>query len=125
MTAVSLTDAALQLGISPSTLRRYLRAGAPSVRTGSRGRGRATMVDADAIRQWLDACPGERDLLELRSRLPEVLAQAALDAHTLAPDKRNGAWIACAVWQSAVDSLGLDVDALPAPIKRLRKIATL
>ena len=85
MIPVPVPDAAARLGIRPGTLRRWLRQGCPIARRGSRGRGRAVLVDPDAVRAWRAAVEqGDtgraRLLAELENMVPELVADAALHA---------------------------------------------
>lgn len=135
--ALPVPQAARVLGTSSATLRRWIAAGAPVARRGRRGRGRATLVDPAAVMAWRRREGGTDALLILAARLPELLAQAAEQAHRAAPDKRDpvtAAWCLCAAWQLGVAAVvevareaGADIpdiSAIPEAIERLRKIAT-
>lgn len=139
MSALPIGEAARALGVSPSTLHRWITNGAPVARRGRRGRGCRTLIDPEAVRAWrqaqdADHTPIEAALRALAGRVPELLADAAATAHRSAPDKRNSAWALCASWQLAVGMIlddirasGVDVSdpvAVPEGIERLRKIAT-
>lgn len=135
MTARPLPEAARALGVSDSTLRRWVRDGAPVARRGRRGRGCRALVDPMAVLAWREGERGDVDatLRELAGRLPELIGDAMAEAARLAPDKRGAAWVAVAGWQlvlgAILDHLGEHVPDLPEPevpeqIERLRKIAT-
>jgi hypothetical protein len=130
-----LIDAARELDIAPSTLRRWIASGAPCARRGSRGRGRCTLVDPAALDAWRRAQTAEAQLLALAADLPELLADAI---YALAmsvddgQDKRRvfgalvSAWYAATT--TALDRIRLDapavadVSALPQKIRALRLI---
>ena len=135
MTARPLPEAARALGVSTSTLRRWVRDGAPVARRGRRGRGCRALVDPVAVQAWREGERGDADdaLRELAGRVPEMVGDAMAEAHRLAPDKRGAAWVAVAAWQLTIgaifDHLAEQIDDLPEPevpeqIERLRKIAT-
>jgi hypothetical protein len=48
----STKAAAREIGCSVSTVRRWLREGAPAVRHGGVGRGKSAVVDPDVLRRW-------------------------------------------------------------------------
>jgi len=120
MTARPVPEAARALGVSTSTLRRWMQAGAPVARRGRRGRGCRALVDPVAVLAWREGERGDVDatLRELAGRLPELIGDAMAEAFRMA-DKRNGAWVAVAGWQLAVsgilDHLGERVPDLPEP----------
>jgi len=134
---VPLRAAAAELGIGETTLRRWLRAGAPLSRRGARGRGRAALVDVTAIRAWRQPASVGIDPQVLAASLPERIATALHDAHREldGPGKRQAAGVLALAWHVAccavTDELRrydpelLDVGDLPASIERLQKIAAL
>ena len=76
MTAVSLSAAARELGISESTARRDVRSGAPVVRTGGAGRGHGAMVDLDKYRAWHASNQAvEAPASEVSERIAETLLE--------------------------------------------------
>ena len=136
MTALPLAAAARELGVGPATLKRWVRDGAPVAHRGRPGRGYATLVDVDRVRAWRGA--GERDavLIELATRLPDVLADAMFEAWQRANgvDKRRLAGVMAAGWfvgaskiLDVLHELHRDIQPdprdVPEPIDRLRKIA--
>ena len=50
--AVTIAQAAEELGFSPGTVRRWLAEGAPCVRPGHSGRNGAALVEVAALRAW-------------------------------------------------------------------------
>lgn len=137
-----IDEAAHELGVSRSTLRRMIAAGAPVARQGSRGRGARTLIDPVAVRAWQDVRSSKPDLAEgtieraLAAQIPALVAAAVSEAFQETPCKRDAAslaWLACYSWARTTDLL-LDalretvpdlpeVAAIPSPIARLRKIA--
>src|SRR5690606_35936660 len=107
MAALPEREAALALGVSPSTLRRWVAAGCPVARRGRRGRGCQTLFDPVAVLAWREVGRGDVDaaLRDLAGRIPELLGAALAEAYRLAPDKRGSAWTAAAGWQLAVGAL--------------------
>jgi hypothetical protein len=136
MKAVNVTAAARELGESPGTVRRWVRQGCPVASRGSRGRGRALLLDPEAVRQWRAATTGEALLLSIASAIPGVLADAMAESLRLAQglDKRRLAGVLAGAWYLGASAL-LDHlrercdqvphvgDVLPAQIQALRKIA--
>ena len=136
MPALPLPAAAVELGISEPTLRRWLRQGAPVTRQGGRGRGRAALVDPAAVDRW--RTPGKAagiDAAILAAELPELLAAAVWQTFLLidGPHKRPCANELAAAWYgmttAALDRLREhdatlpELSALPEAIDRLQKIA--
>jgi len=87
---LSLAQAARELDVSVSCVRRWIRAGAPAVRPGEVGRNKGAIVDVTALRRWragIDAAefPGAtltredlaRGLWNAFTRAPEGFAQPA------------------------------------------------
>ena len=136
MTGLALEAAARELGVSPGTLRRWIRRGCPVVCRGRRGRGHQMLIDPGAVQQWRQA--GDRDamVMELAAQVPETLATAMLQALQQAqgPHKRALAGSLAAAWYlgscAILDSLRERVPTVPelqtAPeaITRLQKIAS-
>ncbi|MGY0611711.1 hypothetical protein [Luteimonas sp. A501] len=135
MTAVPVPEAASALGVRVGTVRRWIREGAPVVRTGRRGRGCAALVDPEAVQAWRQAGDRETAVLEVAAALPDVLANAAVEAWQQAQgiDKRQLAGVMAAGWYlsatAALDHLRAkhpavpEIVAIPEQIERLRKIA--
>lgn len=136
MNAVPIPDAARALGISPATLRRWMREGCPVASRGRRGRGLAAMINPGEVRAWRQAGEREAVLLALASSLPDVLAGGIEKAHQLAEgtDKRRLAGILAGAWflaSAAIletlhelhPAIAPDPRAVPDKIERLRKIA--
>ncbi|MDQ5978256.1 MAG: hypothetical protein QG602_1230 [Verrucomicrobiota bacterium] len=136
MPALPLPAAAVELGISEPTLRRWLRQGAPVTRQGRRGRGRVALVDPVAVRRW--RAPGKAagiDAQVLAAELPELLAAAVWQTFVTitGPHKRPCAGELAAAWfvmtHAALDRLREhdaavpELAALPESIARLQKIA--
>src|SRR5690606_31797540 len=129
-----IVDAASALSVPAGTLRRWIREGCPHV-PGRRGRGCATLVDVQAVKQWRQANDRDALLQELAAALPDVLAAASVESWRLAEgiDKRKLAGITAATWyvctSAVLDHLREQCPAvpelarLPDEIERLRKIA--
>lgn len=138
---MTLKQAARELDVSVSCLRRWIDAGAPVARSGRRGRNGAALVAPEAVARWRASRGVSMDTArkqaasELAARLPELLAGAFAEAHAaiVGPDKRRaagylaGAWYLCATrLTDELREVNCDVpeiDALPPEIARLRKIA--
>jgi len=90
-TGVSLVEAARELGVSVSTIRRWIRDGAPTVSLGGPGRGKGSRVDVQELRAWLAGgtaqCDGAAALRSLEATIREVYAGEVegmcLPAHAL------------------------------------------
>lgn len=129
-----LTDAARELGISVSTLRRWLAAGAPCV-AGRAGRGNGAHVDVELIRRWREARrAGALDVGTVTARLHARTAEAVFTAwrQIETPRKRElaaafaTAWFAAAGGiTDALRELGdvPELAALPAEIRYLRNLS--
>ena len=136
MTALPLTEAAAELGISPPTLRRWLSRGAPQARPGRRGRGGRALVDPRAVAAWRFSCEATQhaELEVLACELPALLAAAADRAFRDAPGRpADRAWLACFAWFQSVTALRDHLEArgvtlpeleLPPQIDHLRSICS-
>lgn len=133
-TAVPVHLAALELGVRVPTLRRWIAAGAPVARRGTRGRGRATLVEPAAVASW--RASQRVTLAAAAAAIPAVLAGALADALERAeglPKQRTAGLLAFAWYLAAtrcmdhlreVDPAVADVtEPLPLAVERLRKIA--
>jgi hypothetical protein len=130
-----LSDAARVLGVAPSTLRRWVREGAPVLRRGRRGRGHSLLLDPGAVQQWRGAGELQAFVATLASEIPHLLADAMADAHRQVEgaDKRRAAGLMAASWYrcatAVLDRLREQQDdvpeltQIPEPIERLQKIA--
>lgn len=131
-----LAEAARELDVSEGTLRRWVAQGAPVAQRGRRGRGHRTLICPDAVRAWRAASVHDARLTELAGALPGLIGRAMADAFRLHPCKRQRAalaWLACAGWQLATETLtdelrrrlpGLPAQQpIPDEISALRKIA--
>lgn len=131
-----LAEAASELGVAESTLRRWLAAGAPVAQRGRRGRGCRTLICPDAVRAWRAATGREAVLIEISNAMPELIARAAMESWRQAQgvDKRRLAGVTAAGWFIATSAvldhlhrlhpaIAPDPRALPEPIQLLRKIA--
>lgn len=137
MTGLPLTEAARELGISSSTLRRWIeKDGAPVAQRGRRGRGCRTLICPTAVRAWRAATGREAALIEISNAMPELIARAAMESWRQAQgvDKRRLAGVMAAGWFIATSAvldhlhrlhpaIAPDPRTLPEPIRRLRKIA--
>ncbi len=133
--ALPLPDAAHALGVSASTLRRWIAEGAPVARRGRRGRGRSTLVQVAAVTAW--RAPGlSPSLAAALARGLERSAVAVADAHRelTGPHKVASAGPMVASWYltgaALIDALRevdpqlTDISALPEPLERLHKLST-
>jgi len=116
----SLSQAAIDLGVSARAVRRMLEGGAPVARAGHRGRGKAALVDPAAIRGWLASrhvAPADDAHLQAW----EVFVESS------GPHKLAVARAMMSVWYRATTAL-LDVagapelDVEPDYIRRLKAI---
>lgn len=133
MTALPIPAAALALETSPRRLRRLIDQGAPVVRTGRRGRGKAALIDPDVIRAWIDSrtrAPADDARLKVFvAQLPEIVAEAVwrVFVDTVGPHKRAVAQACVAAWYqacvAAFDAAGApELEVIPEKIDRLRAI---
>lgn len=132
-----LDQAARELGISSSTLRRWIeKDGAPVAQRGRRGRGCRTLICPTAVRAWRAATGREAVLIEISNAMPELIAEAVAKSWQEARgiDKRRLAGILSATWFVAASAVleqlhrlhpatAPDPRSVPEPIQRLRKIA--
>jgi hypothetical protein len=135
MPAVPIPAAAADLAVSVPTLRRWLRAGAPLARRGARGRGRAALVDPQAVAAWrASQCV---TLAAAAAGLPDLIAGALADAFDQTeglPKSRMAGFVAGAWYLAATrcmdhlrqhDEAVPDVtEPLPLAVARLLKIAS-
>ena len=74
---VTFAEAALELKVGQSTLRRWIRDGAPQARRGRPGRDGGAMLDIGAIKAWRNlGSTGDATALILASDAPNLLAAA-------------------------------------------------
>jgi len=131
---MKLAAAARELGISASTLRRWLAAGAPCV-AGRAGRGNGAHVDVEAVLRWREARrAGTLDVGSLASELHAQTAKAVFTAwrQIESPRKRELAAAFATAWFAAAGGITdalreLDdvpeLAALPAEIRYLRNLS--
>ena len=122
------------LGVSSSTLKRMLKAGAPQAKKGRAGRGGGALFDVDAIRAWQRQEKMEDALRVFAAELPEVVAAACEECFKLVDGahKKPSADVLAGVWyvvsHDLLQHIGKVVPVggirtVPEPIKRLRQIA--
>lgn len=136
MPALPLPAAATELGISVPTLRRWVRAGAPVVQRGRRGRGANTLVNPDDIAAWRGlSTPTDTTALQVfGAQLPQLVATAVAAAYreVEGPHKHLAAGVLAGAWYvvttQLLDRLRDDVpelsdpQALPPEIDQLRDV---
>lgn len=124
MIGVPIPEAAKRLGKSPATVRAWIRAGAPVLEPGSRGPGRAALVDVGALIAWRGS-GGRVTTVDDRARIIDALL-AFYETHEhdgktlwqlLGLTRREAARIVCAL---GVQLLG---DELPAEFVQIRSFA--
>jgi len=131
---VPFDEARKELGVSASTLKRLLKAGAPQARPGRRGRGGGALFDVEAIRAWQRQESAQDAVRVVATELPEVIAAACEQAFRLTegPHKRPSADVLTGAWYlitaAVLDKLGEHapvgwIESIPEPITRLQRIA--
>ena len=129
--AVTIAQAAHELGRSARQLEAYLAAGAPVARRGRRGRGCATLVDVAEVRAWLaarDSTNGQQQLSALAGAVPEIVADAIYAAFvgTEGPHKRAFAGTLASAWYRVTCALRERIGVgVPEPSSTPEKIAAL
>lgn len=130
---VSVATAALQLGRRPSTVRRWIAQGAPTVALGKEGRGNGSLVDVAALQRWrarasADVCTNDADAVQ---RLAVLLwnvfkrdagvGDSGFSAHRLLGIREHqaAAYLAHIFQRAARDWTGSDSVAQPDEIKNL------
>lgn len=123
--------AARKLGVSPSTVRRWIQNGAPCVHPGESGRGHGALVFVDELRRWRSKVTDERRVLHR-------LAEALLDTHLREFHDGKPAWEALGVREgkaalvlvsaycrahATLTGTWPDESAFPAAIEQLMRIA--
>jgi len=136
--AVTLAQAATELGISRRQLERDVRNGAPVAKHGRRGAGHTTLVYTDAVRAWRGARDSSTDgpcLLAFASEIPEIIAAAAHETFLAmtGPHKRATAAALAEFWYRASCALAdrlrtnnpdvPEVVSIPDKIDTLRRIS--
>lgn len=106
MSGVPIAQAAQALDVSSITLRRWIAQGCPVARRGGRGRGRATLVDVQAVRAWREGGAVGQPHLDIAG----LIADAALATLTrYSPDTRTGA--EARLLRAAVSAMAEEVNA--------------
>lgn len=135
MSGLPLKEAAQALDVAEITLRRWIAQGAPVARRGGRGRGRATLVDVQAVRRWRDGGV-DAVITSFASVMPRLLSDACTDTFRRidGPHKRHCGPVLAAVWYRAATAMldhlrehcptVPDVTAIPTEVEMLRKIAS-
>ncbi len=125
---VTIPEAARALGVSDSTLRRWLKAGAPVVRRGRKGRGGQTLIDVGAVQAWR-GMPGTPVGISA-SQVAGLVAKGVEDAFRDAdgPHKAAAAALMVATWYHVsariLEAMGdPDPDIIPPEVERLLQIA--
>lgn len=122
------------LDISPPTLQRWIRQGAPQAKPGRRGRGGMALFDPAAIAAWRRREGGGDALTVLAGELSEIVADAVYLSFRLADGshKRPSADMMAATWyvvtSAILDHIGKTtpvrgVSVMPEKIEMLRRIA--
>ena len=127
-----LDQAALQLGVAPVTLRRWIAQGAPVARAGQRGRGRRALVDPVAIAAWRAAPAAVEGPIAPTltfKRAEALIAGACAEVYSLAaaaPRDFGAAEVIAALGYRIVvaiaEELGAPEPALHPDFSRLRAI---
>ena len=110
-TAVTVPEAARELGLTERQLRHAMRNGAPVVHRGHRGRGNssATLLDVEAVAAWLQARgdPSEAARRQQAREMVAAIADAivALYRSQSAPRKAQAAAAHVLTFQLAADGV--------------------
>lgn len=128
---VTLAHAAREIGVAESTVRRWVRQGAPTVALGRVGRGCGSRVNIVDLRRWRHGAAADRAADEFL----DVLATALHDFHrrdtgldapahrTIGiPAKMAAAYLTLAFGYCALQIVGHETE-LPLGIQRLFEIA--
>ena len=129
-----LEQTCAQLDISPATLQRWIRQGAPQAKRGRRGRGGMALFDPAAIAAWRRREGGGDALTVLAGEVSEIVADAVYLSFRLADGahKRPSADMMAATWYTVttaiLDHIGKTtpvrgVSVMPERIEMLRRIA--
>ena len=121
MTAVTVRAAALELAVSTETVRRWLREGAPCVKPGGHGPGRAARVEVAALDRWRRGDHGAQIMERIGVALVDVLRRDAgegVPAHrTLGIRRAHAAALLAVAFERIYRAVtGDDAPALPAEI---------
>lgn len=121
-----IAEAARQLDVDVSTLRRWIQRGAPTVNgPGEVGRGHGSEVDPEAVRRWKDGTPATLDLDALAVALWDVLRRDQADA-LMGISERQCAGVLALVFDRVVMNLThhpADLATLPARVRQLLECA--
>jgi len=101
-----LPAAAAELEVRPDTLRSWIRDGAPCVRQGGRGPGRAALVDPDLVRAWRDRGAGDGPLVRLdEGSIARGLAVAYRACSGIGITQRQAAMVLAITYDAIVRSV--------------------
>lgn len=123
---VTINKAAIALGKSPSTVRRWIQKGAPTVRPGEVGRGRGSIVRVKDLLQWRGAVqvPCKERLDFIASALMDCLRRDEIHER-IGITSRQTAGVLALVYERYHKNLlyePLDRDKLPEQITQLLAI---
>ena len=103
MPSLTIDEAARELGISRSTLKRWIAEGAPVAHTGRRGRGLCTLVDPTVLTAWDESrqpASSQADVVLIAAAIPAIAADVADEVfrHSKCRDKEGLAEALDATW---------------------------
>jgi hypothetical protein len=129
--AATVLEAARELRVTASTVRGWIRRGAPTIELGSVGRGRGSRVDVAALRAWrsgvstsstVDLDRIATGMWAAYSRAPE--GESRPTWQTLGVDRdRAAAMLVATYYEIARSVTGRYPEQLPAEIERLFAIS--
>ena len=130
--AISITEAARQLGKSTATVRRWIAQGAPTVALGKDGRGNGSLVDVDALRAWRTGVAAQRGddavlrdvAIGIRRVYSDNVEGHGKPAHKIVSlaDYEGAAFLVQVFFSVAQQVLGRFPDELPQEISDLEQI---
>jgi hypothetical protein len=107
-------------GLSPQTVRRWIRNGAPCARRGRPGPGGETLVDPGALDAWRGLCVSSSTLLEtVATALWDVYFRDAGDGEpawrSLGIERRRAATLLVLAYRRIARTIAPDVDPMRSP----------
>lgn len=120
-------QAARHFKINPATIRRWIAAGCPVIRSGRKGPGQSAILDFQAVEQWRgQSVQAEPDVNETLQRIAQALHAALEEDHAdirAGISREDAAAVLIVAWERLCKTFGKNYrfDQQPDPIRALAR----